>query len=114
MKKSNCYLLLLAGVLGVASVAASATKPAASQSCCAAMNLTPPETATATPVADGAVKPDLLTTCPVSGEKLGEMGKPFVFTNSLQQVKLCCPGCKKDFDKNPDKYLAKIRAADRR
>ena len=24
-------------------------------------------------------KPDLLKTCPVSGDKLGEMGKPFVF-----------------------------------
>ena len=60
-------------------------------------------------------KPDLLTTCPVSGEKLGgDMGKPLVFTYKGQEVKLCCKGCKKDFDKNPDKYMAKIRAADKK
>lgn len=60
-------------------------------------------------------KPDLLKTCPVSGEKLdGDMGKPFVFTYKDQEVKLCCKSCKKDFDKNPDKYIAKIRKADKK
>jgi YHS domain-containing protein len=58
------------------------------------------------------VKPDLLTMCPVSGEKLGEMGPPYVFVYQGQEVKLCCPDCKKDFDKDPAKYLKKIRAAD--
>jgi YHS domain-containing protein len=58
-------------------------------------------------------KPDLLTTCPVSGDKLGEMGKPDVFVYQGQEIKLCCSGCKKDFDKDPAKYLAKIRAADK-
>lgn len=58
-------------------------------------------------------KPDLLTTCPVSGEKLGEMAPPYVFTYKGQEVKLCCSGCKKDFDKDPAKYVAKIRAADK-
>ena len=57
-------------------------------------------------------KPDKLTTCPVSGEKLGEMGKPYVFVYKDQEVKLCCTGCKKDFDKNPEKYMKKIREAD--
>ena len=58
--------------------------------------------------------PDNLKTCPVSGEKLdGDMGKPFVFTYKNQEVKLCCKSCKKDFDKDPDKYMAKIRAADK-
>jgi YHS domain-containing protein len=64
-------------------------------------------------VADAKAKPDLLTTCPVSGEKLGEMGKPFTFTYKNQEVKLCCKGCKKDFDKNPEKYLKFVRAADK-
>jgi hypothetical protein len=42
-----------------------------------------------------AAKPDLLKTCPVSGEKLdGDKG------------------CKKDFDKTPDKFIKLIRAAD--
>jgi YHS domain-containing protein len=58
-------------------------------------------------------KPDRLTTCPVSGDKLGEMGKPYVFVYQGQEIKLCCPGCKKDFDKDPAKYVAKIRAADK-
>ena len=58
-------------------------------------------------------KPDMLATCPVSGDKLGEMGPPYVFVYQGQEVKLCCSGCKKDFDKDPAKYLAKIRAADK-
>ena len=58
-------------------------------------------------------KPDLLTTCPVSGDKLGEMGKPYVFVYKGQEVKLCCPDCKSDFDKDPAKYMKLIRAADK-
>jgi YHS domain-containing protein len=56
-------------------------------------------------------KPDNLKTCPVSGEKLGEMGKPYVFTYQGQEVKLCCPMCKADFNKDPQKYLKKIQDA---
>ena len=41
------------------------------------------------------------------------MGRPFVFVYKGQQVKLCCPDCKKDFDKNPKKYMKFIRAADK-
>jgi YHS domain-containing protein len=58
--------------------------------------------------------PDKLTTCPVSGDKLGEMGKPFVITYKGQEVKFCCKDCKKDFDKDPEKYMKKIRAADKK
>jgi YHS domain-containing protein len=63
---------------------------------------------------DKTPKADNLTTCPVSGEKLGEMGKPLVFTYEDQEVKLCCKSCKKDFDKDPAKYLKLIRAADKK
>jgi YHS domain-containing protein len=63
--------------------------------------------------AAATVKPDLLTTCPVSGDKLGaDMGKPYVMVYQGQEVKFCCPMCKADFDKDPAKYLKKIRAAD--
>ena len=58
-------------------------------------------------------KPDLLQTCPVSGDKLGDMGKPYVFVYKGQEVKLCCPNCKSDFDKDPGKYMKMIRAADK-
>ena len=61
--------------------------------------------------ADAKAKPDMLKTCPVSGDNLGEMGKPYVFVYQGQEVKLCCPNCKKDFDKDPAKYLKKIQAA---
>lgn len=54
------------------------------------------------------VKPYKLDTCIVSGEKLGEMGEPFVFTHEGQEIKLCCKSCKKKFDKDPAKFLKKI------
>ena len=60
---------------------------------------------------DAKAKPDMLTTCPVSGDKLGEMGKPYVFVYQGQEVKLCCSNCRKDFDKDPAKYLKKIQDA---
>jgi YHS domain-containing protein len=65
-------------------------------------------------IAPANPKPDLLATCPVSGDKLGEMGKPYVFVYKGQEIKLCCPNCKKDFEKDPAKFIAKIRAADKK
>ena len=57
--------------------------------------------------------PDKMTNCPVSGDKLGEMGKPFVFEYKGREVKLCCKDCKADFDKEPAKYMKKIEEADK-
>lgn len=56
------------------------------------------------------VKPYKLDTCIVSGEKLGEMGEPFVFVYQGQEIKLCCKSCKKKFDQDPAKYLKKLEA----
>jgi len=53
-----------------------------------------------------------LDKCIVSDEKLGEMGKPYVFTYKGQEIKLCCKSCQKDFKKDPAKYLKKIKDAD--
>ncbi len=52
-----------------------------------------------------------LETCPVSGEKLGEMGAPvdFVYRNRL--VRFCCKGCKPKFLADPDKFIAKLDKA---
>ena len=47
--------------------------------------------------------------CPVSGEALGAMGKPYKVTVKGQTVFLCCQGCEEDLLKNPDKYLAKLK-----
>ena len=50
-----------------------------------------------------------LKTCVVSGEKLGEMGKPYVHTYEGITVKLCCKSCLKDFNENPNKYITMIK-----
>ncbi len=59
-------------------------------------------------------KPYSLKTCVVSGEKLGEMGKPYVFTQDGKEIQLCCKSCLKDFKKDPAKYLKKVDAADKK
>src|SRR5262245_6335031 len=58
------------------------------------------------------IKPYTLKTCPVSEEKLGEMGKPYIFTNDTREIKLCCKDCLKDFKKDPKKYVKKIEEAE--
>lgn len=59
-----------------------------------------------------AAKPYTLKTCIVSGEKLdGDMGKPYVFVEKGQEIKLCCKSCLKDFQKDPAKYLKKLADA---
>ena len=95
--------------MGCCAHAANAT-PAAHKgmSCCA-------HEAAAVPAADSIAadakpkaKPYPLATCLVSGEKLGEMGDPFVFTHEGQEIKLCCKSCKPKFDKAPAAYLKKL------
>ncbi len=61
------------------------------------------------PAAAPKVKPYPLDTCLVSGEKLGEMGKPVVFTHEGQEIKVCCKPCKPKFLKDPAKYLEKLK-----
>ena len=58
-----------------------------------------------------ATKPYPLEKCIVSDEKLGEMGKPYVFTYEGQEIKLCCKSCEKDFKNAPAKYLKKLESA---
>jgi YHS domain-containing protein len=112
MKKTNLYILLAVGALGVAAISTKLTatpQESAMPSCCAGMAMP-----MANEVSTNAV-PDLLKTCPISGDKLGgDMGKPYLFTYKAQEVKLCCPMCKKDFDKDPAKYMKLIRAADKK
>jgi len=57
-------------------------------------------------------KPYTLKTCIVTDEKLGgDMGKPYVFVYEGQEIKLCCKGCKKKFDKDQAKYIKKLAEA---
>jgi YHS domain-containing protein len=52
-----------------------------------------------------------LTTCVISGEKLGGMGDTLdkVYANRL--VRLCCAGCVEEFERDPAKYFRQIDAA---
>lgn len=52
-----------------------------------------------------------LDTCVVSGEKLEGMGKSHSIKYKGQEVRFCCKPCEKDFNKEPEKYLQKIKDA---
>lgn len=58
--------------------------------------------------AKAAAKAYALETCIVSDEKLGSMGKPIVRVHEGQEVKFCCDSCVPDFEKEPEKFLAKL------
>lgn len=55
-------------------------------------------------------------TCPVSGEELGVMGKPYEYTYKVEgqpdpKILLCCKHCVAKFEKAPARYLPKIDAS---
>ncbi len=53
-----------------------------------------------------------LKKCVVSGDALGgEMGKPVKVTHDHTDVYLCCKSCIKDFQKDPGKFTAMVKAA---
>lgn len=52
-----------------------------------------------------------LTTCLVSGDKLGGMGETIDCLYEGKLVRFCCKGCIKSFNKNPDKYLPELNSA---
>jgi hypothetical protein len=58
--------------------------------------------------ASANAKPYPLTTCIVSDEKLGEHGEPVAKVYEGQEVKFCCKGCIKDFEKDIAGHLKKI------
>lgn len=62
--------------------------------------------------AEPKLKPYTLKNCIVSGDKLGEMGDPFVYKYQGREIKFCCKGCVKDFEKSPAKYVKKIEQAE--
>jgi hypothetical protein len=92
--KTNMLKSVLGGILLAAFVAASATGLAAE---------------TKKPA-----KPYPLKTCLVTGEDLGGMGDPYVFTYKDREIKLCCKGCLKKFEKEPAKYVKKLDEAEKK
>ena len=61
---------------------------------------------------DAKLKPYPLDTCVVSGEKLGEHGKPFVYEYEGREIKFCCKDCLKDFKKDTAKYIKVLQEAE--
>jgi YHS domain-containing protein len=59
-------------------------------------------------------KPYPLDVCVVSGEKLGEMGKPAVIQHEGREVRFCCPACVDKFKKDPAKYLKMLDEAEKK
>jgi len=52
-----------------------------------------------------------LNTCVVSDEELGGMGEPIDYLWGTRLYRLCCGGCKKAIQKDPESHWAKIEAA---
>jgi len=46
--------------------------------------------------------------CPVTGEMLGTMGAPIKLTLNDQDVWICCNGCRKKAEADPDAIIAKL------
>lgn len=55
-----------------------------------------------------------LKKCVVSDEDLGGMGKPVKVTHEGTDVYLCCKSCLKDFNKDPGKFVAKVKVAEKK
>src|ERR1044071_6796393 len=52
-----------------------------------------------------------LSTCPISGEKLGGMGEPIVKEYDGREVRFCCKSCPPKFEKDLAASLATLDAA---
>jgi len=50
-----------------------------------------------------------LDICVVSGKKLGSMGEPYTYEHKGTTVKVCCKHCLPKFEKEPAKYLSKLK-----
>jgi hypothetical protein len=88
--------------LALGSTGSAATEKSGCGGCCAAV---------ASTVAAADDYP--LTTCVVSGEKLGSMGAPVEHVHKQEGkpdrlVRFCCKACIKDFTQDPEKYLKMI------
>ena len=46
--------------------------------------------------------------CPISGEKVGEMGDVVEYEYNGKIYNFCCPMCLKDFKKDPEKYVKMV------
>lgn len=59
-------------------------------------------------------KPYPKDVCIVSDNELGSMGRIITRNHEGQEVKFCCKPCVAKFEKDPKKYLVKIKPASKR
>ena len=52
-----------------------------------------------------------LTTCAVAGSELGSMGEPYDVLAGDTLVRLCCAGCARAVEADPDKFAAMVAEA---
>ncbi|MGP8201427.1 MAG: hypothetical protein ACLQU4_18200 [Limisphaerales bacterium] len=104
MKKTIIIITTLA--LGAGTIALIRAGDMSNMSCC--MGSATGQTNAATDSAKASAKPYPLKYCLVSGDKIGEMGKPTSIIYKGQEIKFCCPDCVKDFKKDPDTFLKKL------
>jgi YHS domain-containing protein len=101
MKKTMILIVtavfVLSGVSFVYAQAGQTMQPAKSQTA----------TAKAPSVFDKAQKPGTKATCPVFGNEFTIDKNTPHSEYKGKYVYFCCPGCKPEFDKNPEKYMNK-------
>jgi hypothetical protein len=111
MKNLLRPFLVLAGFTAALTASAADAKSGCCKenaACCGADKACCSPAATAANSPTAAAYP--LETCVVTGDKLGDMGEPYVHVHKEagkpdRTVKFCCKGCLKDFQKEPAKYL---------
>ena len=109
----HAWLALVApAALLLAGCGKSETAPAAPPADAPAAK--PADAPAAKPADAPAAKAYPLDTCVVSGEKLGGMGPPVVITHEGTEVRFCCKDCVEKFNKEPAKYLAKLKEAEKK
>jgi YHS domain-containing protein len=78
----------------------------------ATKTLTPDEIATIKQLPEADQGPALAQAiCPVSGEHLGSMDKPYKTSAEGRTFFLCCENCQKEVKSNPKAVIAKLEAA---
>jgi YHS domain-containing protein len=96
-------LAIIASALFLSSVG-SANVP---QPLCGADDGRHAEANDAPSVFDSAQKVGTKASCPISGESFTISAATAHSEYKGKHVYFCCPGCKTQFDKNPDKFLAR-------
>jgi YHS domain-containing protein len=97
--KSILTSLCLAGLLFAAAPATTAYAVESKGEAAA-----PKPEASAPKVFSAPQKVGTKATCPVTGEQFAIAKDTLHVEHKGKHVYFCCPGCKKSFDKDPDKY----------